>query len=177
MLNTNLLPPDAREALWYEEQSKLITFFLFIVGLVFLVGFVFIVPSYASISAQESGLKERLLLEEGVSKRFFVDQSLNQIGSVNAEIKQVHDYFVKSSGASELLTEFLDKAGGGVLLSYLSVREGGLVTIQGRAATRRDLLGFEKQLREGQHLQDISFPLANIVKDRDIDFSLQGKLK
>lgn len=177
MLDTNLLPPEARKALWYEEQRKLVVFFVILMSGIFLAGFALIVPSYASIEAEESGLNDRLRFEEGVTEKLLVNQSVARIIGVKSEISKVRGYFENSGAGSEFLTDFLGRAGGGILVSYLSVAKDGVVTIQGRAATRRDLLAFEKQLRESSLLQDISFPLSSIVRDKDIDFSIQGKLK
>ena len=177
MLNTNLLPPHEKEAIFFEEQKRLMVFFLILLGGAFLVGFILVTPSYVLIRAEKSGLSERLGIEEGVSQKLGVKELLARVNSIKTHLALVKNRLSIPGQKSILLAKILQEAGSGVGISVFSVNEDSTVSIQGRAATRRDLLDFEKKLREGALFQDISLPLANIVRDRNIDFSLLGKLR
>ena len=96
--------------------------------------------------------------------------------SISELVGSLKGAFQDDAAASSLI-DSLFVAAGSLSLETIIVRPDGMLNISGRAATRRDLLDFEKRLRELNLFQDVLFPLTNIVQQRDIHFSVQARLK
>ena len=177
MLTTNLLLRQEKKAVWLEETRRLVVFFagLSVVGLI--VASSLLLPSYFPFVIQRQGLEESLLLEEQAAEHFQVKKTLMAVREVWAEINILKTQAGAPSKASGALEQFLTPAGGGISIAFLGIKNDGEMVLNGTAATRRDLLQFEKALRDSNKFEDITSPLSNIIRETGINFSIRGKLK
>ena len=79
--------------------------------------------------------------------------------------------------ASSIFSMFSDELPGGIEVLNLTVKENGDVAVSGRAATRREILQFEDALRKSGRFESLITPLSNIIRNTDLPFIIQGKLK
>lgn len=177
MLTTNLLPPAEKEEIWYEETQRIVRFFAVGILSACVLAVILLFPAYFSLSLEEKELERSLRIEEDASRSLNIDAELQKIRTYENRIKSIRDFVSKPATASTMLEEFFDNTGSGIMLVSLTVKKQGDVAITGVASTRRDLLRFEKTLRDANMFQDISFPISNIVRETNINFTLQGKLK
>ncbi len=63
----------------------------------------------------------------------------------------------------------------GIRFNEVSVRELSDVSIRGYALTRDILLAFKGNLEKASYVSDFDFPLSNLTKSTDINFSLSFK--
>lgn len=177
MLTANLLPPQEKKELWIEETRRIIVFFALIISGLLIVSSSLLLPSFLPLVMQRRGLEDSLRVEEEASLRLEVKKKINSARAVAAGIKAIENYAALSSRPSHTLEEFLTKAGEGVAITFLNIKKDGEFGMIGRARTRRDLLRFEENLRESNKFEGLSSPLSNIIRETNINFSLQGKLK
>lgn len=177
ILSTNLLPSQEKKSLQFEEGRRTVLLFSVIATGIFLVGLVFLVPSYIPVIIQRNNLEEQLLLEEQASVQLKIGETIQRVRSIKGELGSVRTSLSEYDRASKILGQFLDTAGPGIVIGVLTVKKEGGVSITGHAGRRRDLLGFEKILRDSNLFQEISLPLSNIIRETDVPFFIQANLK
>ncbi len=176
MLTTNLLPEQEKKAIWLEESRRLILFFTgFVVVELVIVSFL-LLPAYLPLVMQRRGLEESLRLEEEAAEHFQVKKTLVALRETVAEINLLKAQTLAPAKASEILDQFLS-SGSGITIAFFGIKSDGEVVLNGTAAARKDLLQFEKTLRESNKFEDITSPLSNIIRENNINFSIRGKLK
>lgn len=159
-----------------EELRRGVIFFAVISLLVFGIGVIMLAPSVllTRLAAQE--LERALALEETAARQGDVGEAILRMRTAHAAIRDIRTYAAEPSRASALLDRFVHP-GPGITLLSVTLGSEGQVSLAGHAATRGDLLRFEEGLRVSQRFYEITFPLANIIRERDIRFSVQGTLK
>ena len=177
MLTTNLLPLEAKKEIRLEESRRVVILLSVFLVVDLIAASLLLLPSYLALVIERRGLEDSRRIEEEASLKLGIKEKVVSARRVASVVNAVKNYTVKPSGISTLLAEFLQSSGQGVAVSFLSVKKTGEFTLIGRATTRKDLLGFEQRLREGRKFEDLSSPLSNIIRETDINFSLQGRLK
>lgn len=177
MLTINLLPTEEKKIVKLEETRRLILFFAGGLVGVFIIGSALLSPSFLPLYLERSELERSLRLEEEARAALKVDEVFGRIHRFESAISSVRNFTRVSPRASEILEELLAHAGSGIALDNVTVKKGGETVLTGMAQGRRDLLQFEKNLRDSDKFQEISSPLSNIVRETNINFTLQGRLK
>lgn len=177
MLTTNLLPSSEKKILKREETRRTILFFAVAYSAVFFLTSFLLLPTYLPLVVQRQELLRQLEIEEEASRKLGVEESIKELRSVSTGVVSLRTYASVPPRASASLTELLDKAGPGITINLVSVKKDGSVAILGSAARRGNLLALEKALRESGRFQEISSPLSNIIRETDINFSIEGKFK
>ncbi len=176
MLSINLLPRQEKQAVHAEETFRLVLFFTALAILVFAVGLVFLMPSFLSTRLAEQEFARSLALEDETARHQAVREVMAQARGAEEAIAEIRSYAASPSRASLILERFF-ASGGGVAIHSLVIRKQGELALTGYAATRQELLRFEEALRNSDRFHEITFPLSNITRERDIQFTVQGKLK
>jgi len=176
MLTINLLPPQQKKAVRLEEWRRLMRFFCFGAMAALAIGTILTLPSYLPLLLRRNELARSLLLEEDAAKRMAVRSTQERIRATRALIDSVGASALDAPRASPLFEEWAGDTHTVTILN-LAVRKNGDVLLNGHAASRRDLLNFEKTLRESGRFQEIAFPLSNIVREANITFTMRGVLK
>lgn len=176
MLSINLLPFREKQAVRAEEALRMVLFFTVLAVLAFAVGLVFLMPSFLSTRLAEQELGRALTLEDQTARHQAVREVILKARSVNESLAQIRSYAASPPRASSLLERFF-ASGAGITVQALFIRKSGEITLSGHAATRQELLQFEESLRNSDRFHEIAFPLSNITRERDIQFTVQGKLK
>lgn len=71
-----------------------------------------------------------------------------------------------------VLTAITAETPPGIALTMVTVDPGSTLRIEGRAATRDDLLAFQERLRTLPYLSEVTVPFANLLLRERIDFSI-----
>ncbi|MBI2023978.1 hypothetical protein HYT00_01115 [Candidatus Giovannonibacteria bacterium] len=172
----NLLPYDEKKKM---EQERLLRF-LIVASLslssVLFLGIVLMSPSYFNLRQQKIDLEK----EEEIMRKNAPAETMDQ---VNTEIKKnlgrvkLIEFSSGSGDIYEILEKILDSRSHGISLIKVSFDKGdaevrGKIIIGGRANARDDLLLFTKNLEELGIFNKIDSPISNILRKKDIDFSL-----
>ena len=176
MLSINLLPLDERQALRAEEAVRAVIFFTVLTVAVFAVGLVFLAPSFLTVRFTEGELRRSLELEENTAGHKSARDTILRARAAGEALAEIRSYAADPVRASKILERFF-VPGEGVTVQSLLVRKSGELALTGHAATRGQLLRFEEALRASDRFHEITFPLSNITRERDIQFAVQGKLK
>lgn len=177
MLTTNLLPEENRKIIKYEDAMRILVFFTIISSFVFLIGVVLLLPSYLPLWLEYSELKRRLELEKEASRKLGVEEIVAQINHVRSSIFSISSYASISTQASGVLEPFVQETYPGISIFTVSTKEGGETFIKGNSRNRKDLLNFENTLRLSNRFQNISYPFSSIIRESNINFTIEGKLK
>lgn len=177
LLNINLLPSGEQKALAREELRRIIQFFGLSISGIFFVGILLLFPSYFPLFFEERGLEQSVKIERDASEQLHVDETLKKVRFVKDALDSFSSSLARQKKTSEALVPFFSSRGSGISFTILTIKKEGNVVLSGRAEKRSDLLAFEKMLRESERFQEITFPLSNIVREIDIQFTMQGKLK
>lgn len=177
MLTTNLLPIDDKKLVRLEEARRLILFFAGGLVVVFVVGSILLSPSFLPLFLERKELERSLRLEEEAGRALRVAGTMARLRDLRSAISSVKLFLGRSGGASKILEEFWQQSRDGISLSNVTLKKSGEAILTGTAQKRSDLLRFEKNLRDSGKFQDLSSPFSNIVRESNINFTLQGKLK
>lgn len=178
MLTTNLLPPERKKMMEFEMARRLFLFLAVGFSAVFLLGAGLLLPSFILLYSEEQSLKEALEFERKVSVDRKVDQVFLKTQSTRSRLSLITAASSEPPRTSQILGDFLDDAQrSGVTLTYFSARKDGSFAVTGVAPGRRNLLNFEKNLRDSGKFQEINYPLSSILPGTNIRFTFQGRFK
>mgnify|MGYP001575828911 CR=1 FL=1 len=177
MLTANLLPPAEKRFLALERIRRIISFFAVLIGAAFVLGIFFILPTYFVLTFEVKELLHSLDIEEKASRELDVDAIFDKASNLRKAMAAIRGGGETSRKSSELMDDFFLIKSGAVSITTLNIRKDGTFSISGIAQTRRSLLDFEGALRDSGKFQDISSPFSNIIPERNIHFTLQGKYK
>lgn len=178
MLHTNLLPPIEKKAVYHTETTRIVIFFGTLLAVSFGIVAVLLIPSLLPVLAEEKELKRLLRLEDKLSMENKSKEIIAKVKGLEEKLVLLKSSFNETSRASSLLEGLLQNAGSGIVLEEIGIKKSGAVLLGGIARTRRELLDFEKALRDSGKFQELISSLPKfIVRESDIRFTIQGKLK
>lgn len=177
MLTINLLPLSERSRVRAEELSRMVRFFGSVLMLSFIVAAVFLSPSFLPMIFEERELERSLALLEERAENTKSREITANARSVSKTLSEVGSAFERRARVSSIFSMFSDELPSGIEVLNLTVKENGEVVVSGRAATRREILQFEDVLRKSGRFESLITPLSNIIRNTDIPFTIQGKLK
>lgn len=175
MLTSNLLPPKEKKLVQYEERRLILRFFALGVATALVVGSILLLPSFWSLTIEKKELDRALTLEKGAAANFKIRESLAEILSLKNDFLSINNYLSAQRRASLILDNLLAEGDEGIDTQNITVNKNNNIVISGNARARHDLLNLEKRWRDSGYFQELSTPVP--VKEFDISFLLQGKLK
>lgn len=176
MFSINLLSAYEKKIVRTEEARRGVVFFSGLALIIFVAGGVLLIPSFVLTRRATGEMSRALALEEESARRSAGAEAIAKIRAVRDVLGAIRAHADEPSRASSLLMRFI-APGPGITIRSFIIHGDGLVALTGHAKTRADMLGFEEGLRASNRFYEIAFPLSNITRERDIQFSAQGKLK
>jgi len=177
MLAVNLLPQEEKKIVRVTEARRAVMLFTACLLGVVAIGAVMLLPSYFSSYFFRKELEGSLAAaEQDAASRGAVRQILIEAKKIKNAVNEVRASLAVPGAGAEIMEKF-SAPGEGVAVTSFFIRSGGDVAIEGRAGTRDQLLAFEQNLRASGLFLEVSFPLGDLVRERDIRFSARAKLK
>ncbi|MFY9462952.1 MAG: hypothetical protein WAP52_02065 [Candidatus Sungiibacteriota bacterium] len=177
MLAVNLLPQEEKVIIRMTEACRAVTLFTLCFLLIAITGVALLLPSYFYSHFFRLELERTLAVaEQDASGRGTAHEILIEAKRIRNNIMEVRTSLTISAAGADIMEKF-SAPGEGIAVTSLFIRSTGDVAIDGRAGTRDQLLAFEQRLRASGLFLEVSFPLADIVRERDIRFSAKAKLK
>lgn len=173
MLNLNLLPEPQQKNLGYEIDRRMISFFGFWFFLLETLFAVFLFLAYLFVLLPEKDIQRSKNAEEASQLAADVVGKEEKIRNLNHLFEVVIVRGEKSRSIIPFLEELFLLAPEGIFVdtaSFHAVEKKA--DIRGRAVTRDDLLRFAQKIRERSDVADVVSPVENIIKERDIVFTL-----
>jgi len=170
----NLIPPAAKKKIVIEYWTRVLTVWLATAAAVLMIASVFLLPSYVLLHTQiaiyAEGSEQRLvevteyntsvaeLISASNQARLWLDQKnytdllpvINLIENIANPSIRLESYHLERSDTNQLEP----------------------IIITGRASTREALADFRESLLSHADIETAVLPLSNLVRDRDISFSI-----
>lgn len=177
MLTVNLLPQEEKRIMYLIEVRRRVALFTLCFFLIFTIGVALLLPSYFSSYFSRRELERSLAVaEENAAGRGATREVLAEAKQVRNAVNEVRSSLAQYAAGADIM-EKLSTAGDGIAITSFFIRSSGDITVEGRAETRDHLLAFEQRLRASDLFLEVSFPLSDIVRERNIRFSAHAKLK
>ena len=175
----NLLPEEQREKIKKEYKIRRLVVASFFIFISLVIASVSLLPPYL-ISKEKLDESNKHLNTFSNSPIIKKSQDLSsETDAINGKIKSLS--VSNSVYIYDILNKILDKKTDQISIKnfvYLKKDNNNVsVTLSGLANSRESLIGFEKNLQNETYFSSVDFPVSNLAKDTNIDFSIQIGIK
>lgn len=168
----NLIPPAARKNLLTLYWARVVSVWSILLGVASLIGVILLLPTYVLVSIQ-TGVYESANADLANSASTF-DVSAAELITANQQAQDILQAESTQSFSGHLLV--LEELAGPVQILELQFSSGDTAsqfTVSGLAANRLDLVAFRDALDASPQYDDVDLPISNLIKDRDIVFTMR----
>lgn len=178
MLTLNLLPP--------EEKLNLIRVFRrrAVVGVggglaaVFIIFLILLLPTIFMLEAEKSELLRAVRIERERQEKTGSDRQAADIMKVNLLAEKILGYNEGRRQIFPLFESIIGETPPAVGIEHILLNNAsGEIAISGLSDAREDLLKFLDAIGKNPGIEKVSSPVTNLVKEKNIRFSLTAKLK
>ncbi|MEK7179850.1 MAG: hypothetical protein AAB706_00055 [Patescibacteria group bacterium] len=170
----NLLPNEEKKDIYttYSIRRAILgLLFLFLAGIVMCVS---LIPSFVLTKAKESEILQQIeFLNTSLALKNV--NVLNQaIITARDDVKVLKDFASKSTSVFDLFNKILEKKSANIRLTGIlfgAVSDKRQIVLNGIAKDREALLEFAQSIGREKAFSDISLPVSNFAKNKDIEFS------
>ena len=178
MLNLNLLPPAEKLVVAYELRTRAVVTIASAFVAVFMVVIVLLLPSLFFLSFQKADVVRLLELDSEIQARTGVVERIEETKRLNRIAQAVVEHERNRPELFLLFAAILSAVPPGVSLSAVEYRgQSGELDLVGFAPNRERLLSFLRVLQANPRLEEVSSPVANLIRETDISFSISAKVK
>lgn len=148
---------------------------LILVMLLAIIGFF---PSYILSTARQVELAERARVTEALEIGGDREDLQAWLSNINLALSLLRPELDKDR-PTLFIEQVLKEKGAGVALTNLkwSNTKDATLTVSGLARDRQSLLAFESRLNASGNFSEVTLPVSNLAKERDIDFQVKLSLK
>ena len=177
MLTTNLLPAEDKKIISLARGARLSVAAAIAVSAILISNAVFVLPTLLPLLYEKTELSRELETGKETQNKFQTSDRQREVRLLTTIIKEIRSHISRPQYASKILAELSGLENAQIKIRTITVAESGAVSITGNAATRKALLDFESALKASPYFTEITSPLSNIIRESNINFSIQGKLK
>lgn len=177
----NLLPISGIKRIISEYRVRLVATALVMLAVTMLIAIVLLFPAYllashkrtvvledlSKIGDRDASSQELKDLEKIIKE---TDATLDLLGGKGQKFSISGDILTKTSGYK---TENIKITG----IFYDKKDPESSLSLKGTAANRQSLTNFIEMLKKNTAYKDVILPISDLVKDRNIDFTIMIKLK
>lgn len=179
MIKLNLLPPTEKKYYQIETIRRFVVFLsigLFVILLLFIGLLIF---NYLFISFQLEPTMRQLEIEKATEKARKVEEFEKQIKETNRKITLLTNIKKEAAPISPVLDKLTaSSAGKNSYLKTFSIdRRTNAIKIEGFSSTRDQVIKIQDNLKNDSSFSDINAPYSNFLKQTNIDFTFDFKLK
>ncbi len=177
----NLLPISGIKKIISEYRIRLLITALVMLAVTMVIASVLLFPAYLLAS------HKRAVVLEDLSKRGDQKASSQEakdlekiIKETNATLDLLGEKGQKFSISNDILTKTAGFRTENIKITGIFYDKNGIestFSLKGSAASRQSLTNFIDMLKKDVAFRDVSLPISDLVKDRNIDFTIIIKLK
>ena len=168
----NLLPEQAKKKLVRDRLSRLLLIFGIILLGMFISGSALALLTLISINLQRSELLRELEAAKKSTILERVEEVEVSIRKANERLKVFSKNLSRENRVSSVLKAVLGHRRSSIFIEELAYNGPTEFRLHGIAGTRDDLLVFTKHLNDDDLIGEVDSPISNLLKNRDIEFSL-----
>lgn len=170
-----LLTEEERRKVAHEYAMHRAIVVLLALILVLVVGIIGLLPSYVLSNARENEALERTRIMGGSGQRG--DDTTLQVwlGETNQKL-QVLSPALDTDRPSDFIEKILDQRITGIAVtgfSWVRTKDKITLSVNGVATSRQSLITFENHINSSGYFSEVTLPISNLAKDRDIDFQIK----
>lgn len=172
MLKVNLLPPEEKKNLQLADFSRLLIFLAGWLSVFLAVFILLLVSTYFSLFLLLREQNNLIAVRQQDPQTQYLVQTEKRIERSNQVVKKVQAKQSSMLIWTDLLKEISQLVPTGVYLNTLAYRaDDNQISISGWADWRDNLMIFQKSLEISPCFEQIESPLANLIKEKEIDFT------
>jgi hypothetical protein len=176
----SLLPQTYQTTIRREKilRAVCVALGMTIAALVMLI--VLLLPSYFFLVFSRDDVLRRLDAEQTTFARRDVKPLEAEIETANQTVATYLQGRSKHKNFAPLLVALSEITAPTVHLGQITIRQGSgkyVMELSGRAGTRDDFLEYLRQLRAHQMFDSVSSPVSNLLKEKDVAFTLVADIK
>ncbi len=176
-----LLTVKKKKKISKEKILRLASGFLIVLNVAILSGIAFMTPSYFLLILSKDDILRGLEAVKGGFEQKGFKNADNDVKSVNVLISGYETAQKKRKEFAPILNKMSSVTPSEIKISYLNFRkinDGAFsLLIQGNSPERGAFLDYLGALRGLPEVESVMSPISNLLKDRDLDFSLEVKFK
>ncbi len=168
----NLIPPAARRVIIREYWTRVVSVWLLLASAAGIMVLILLLPTYLLISIKADVLNQEVAAAS--EKIASYDISATDILKANRHAQLLLNVQTPVPFYT-LINDIEATAGPAIAINdFRFLRQGMNDTIQlaGQASTRQDLASFRDTLDGDERFLSVDLPISNLIKDRDILFSM-----
>ncbi|PIV10100.1 MAG: hypothetical protein COS49_02355 [Candidatus Portnoybacteria bacterium CG03_land_8_20_14_0_80_41_10] len=178
MFKLNLLPPAEKKELKLTELNNLILSLAGQILILLLIFNLFLGSTFFCLSILLKEQKNLIAVKESNPQMQDLLEIEEKIKQTNQIIKQVNLGQTKAILWTPVFEEITKIVSNDIYLTNFSYQsDSNLVTLNGWANQRENLLYLQKLLEENSFFKEVKVPLSNLIKEKNIDFNLAFGLK
>lgn len=178
MPNLNLLPPQEKEKLVYIWRARSLTVIASGFVAVLAISLVLLLPTLFLLFFQKNEALRAVAIEQEAQERTGLKERVEAVQEAGRLGNMVLEHESKRGASFGLIASLLESVPSGIRLESVRLHsQTREVTIAGFAPARQDLLALLKDLEENPRIAKVSSPVANLIREVDIHFSIAITLR
>ena len=177
----NLLPISGIKKIISEYRVRLVTTVLVMLAVTMVIASALLFPAYLLASHKRTTILEELSKTGNQNASSQETKDLEKIvKEMDAMLDMLSSKGQKFSISNDILTKTAGFRTGNIKITgmfYDKKDPESSFSLKGTAASRQSLTSFIEMLKKDATFRDVSLPISDLVKDRNIDFTVMIKLK
>jgi len=177
----NLLPISGIKKIISEYRVRLVTTVLVMLAVTMVIASALLFPAYLLASHKRTTILEELSKTGNQNASSQETKDLEKIvKEMDAMLDMLSSKGQKFSISNDILTKTAGFRTGNIKITgmfYDKKDPESTFSLKGTAASRQSLTSFIEMLKKDVAFRDVSLPISDLVKDRNIDFTVMIKLK
>ena len=170
-----LLTEEESRKVRHEYAMRRMVIILSSLILVLVVGVIGLLPTYVLSTIRYNEAQERSRIVANGNQREASSDPKAWLSKINRQLRILSPK-LDTDRPSDLIDEIVDQRTSGIKLTGFSwVKSDGKInlTISGTSRDRQTLLSFESRVNALDNLSDVTLPISNLAKDKNIDFQIK----
>lgn len=171
----NLLPIEQKKKLHREYTLRLVLVIVSGFIMTTVIGVVLLLPSFLLSKIKERVVSNQASLLERKADKETANTLNNILINTKQQLTALSEDITETSPSLVISTALSHKPNGVIIKQVLldKTPDGTLLSIGGTAESRSQLTSFSSAIKGDALFTSVEFPVSNLAKDRDIDFTIK----
>lgn len=171
----NFLPTEDKKDIKKEYFRRLLVFAGLFSFLAVSVGAILLLSPLVFLKNQKDNLSNQLFFSEERISRENIENVIPLVEDLNRKIPLINSGVKEVVEKSSFVKVILDEKTSDIKISEFLL-DNEKISIRGLSGSRQSLINFTEALRGKKDFKKVESPVSNLIKDKDIDFTLSIEL-